>query len=123
MRSESSASSQIENLTSNVRNVALAELEGDAPNNALLIAGNVAAMRAALNVPADCTVDSLKKVHKALIEPSGQSYGGELRDEQVWIGGCHIAHTGPSTLRRDGRECLNFSMTFALFAVAMTSAR
>lgn len=87
LRSESSASSQIENLTSSVRNVALAELSDDAPNNAVLIAGNVVAMRAALDVPAECTVDSLVEVHKALVEPSGQSYGGELRDEQVWIGG------------------------------------
>ena len=48
LRSESSSSSQIERLTSSVRNVALAELSSKAPANALLIAGNVAAMREAL---------------------------------------------------------------------------
>lgn len=96
LRSESSASSQIENLTSSVRNVALAELSDDAPSNAVLIAGNVAAMRAALDVPAECTVDSLKEVHKALVEPSGQSFGGELRDEQVWIGGTPYSPHGAS---------------------------
>lgn len=87
LRSESSASSQIENLTSSVRNVALAELNSDAPSNAVLIAGNVAAMRSALEIPIDCTVDSLREVHKALVQTSGQSFGGELREEQVWIGG------------------------------------
>ena len=45
LRSESSTSSQIERLTSSVRNVALAELSDKAPANALLIAGNLAAMR------------------------------------------------------------------------------
>lgn len=87
MRSESSASSQIENLTSSVRNVALAELGDDAPGNAVLIAGNVAAMRAALEVPAGCAVESVLEVHRALVEPSGQGFAGELRDEQVWVGG------------------------------------
>ena len=96
LRSESSASSQIENLTSSVRNVALAELSDDAPNNAVLIAGNVAAMREALEVPVSCTVESLKRVHKALVEPTGQSFGGELRDEQVWIGGTPYSPHGAS---------------------------
>ena len=41
LRSESSASSQIEHLASSVRNVALAELCSEAPQNARLIAGNV----------------------------------------------------------------------------------
>lgn len=87
LRSESSASSQIENLTASVRNVALAELSQDAPNNAMLIAGNVAAMRVALEIPDDCSVESILDVHRALVAPSGQGYGGELRSEQVWIDG------------------------------------
>lgn len=48
LRSESSSSPQIERLTSSVRNVALAELSDKAPANALIIAGNVAAMREVL---------------------------------------------------------------------------
>lgn len=51
LRSESAASSQIENLASSVRNVALAEVCSDAPHNARLIAGNVAAMRTAFSQP------------------------------------------------------------------------
>lgn len=45
LRSESAASSQIENLTSSARNIALAELSSSAPPNALVIAGNIDAMR------------------------------------------------------------------------------
>lgn len=46
LRSESSSSSQIERLTSSVRNVALAELSDKAPANARLIARNVEIGRA-----------------------------------------------------------------------------
>ena len=45
LRSESSSSSQIERITSSLRNVALVELTDKAPTNELLIAGNVIAMR------------------------------------------------------------------------------
>lgn len=48
LRSESSSSSQIERLTSSIRDVTLAELTDKAPANALTITGNVAAMREAL---------------------------------------------------------------------------
>ena len=87
LRSESSASSQIENLTSSVRNVALAEVSGDAPHNARLIAGNVAAMRAALDLPEELTPAGIQLIHRTLIEPTGESFGGEFRTEQVWVGG------------------------------------
>ena len=87
LRSESSASSQIERLTSSVRNVALAELCEDAPQNARLIAGNVAAMREALASEGDLSLDMILDVHRSLINWSGESFGGELRQEQVWVGG------------------------------------
>ena len=87
LRSESSASSQIEHLTSSVRNVALAELAEDAPLNARIVQGNVAAMRAALSLPAKASVGQIRAIHKALIDPTGASFGGEVRDEQVWVGG------------------------------------
>ena len=41
LRSESAASSQIENLTSSIRNISLAQLSSKAPQNAQLIAGNI----------------------------------------------------------------------------------
>lgn len=87
LRSESAASSQIENLTSNVRNVALAEVCSDAPHNARLIAGNVAAMCTVLSQSGELTSEAIRAVHKPLIDPTGQSFGGEFRTEQVWVGG------------------------------------
>ncbi len=41
LRSESAASSQIENLASSVRNVAIAEISDQAPKNAQLVSGNM----------------------------------------------------------------------------------
>ena len=87
LRSESAASSQIEHLTSSVRNVALAELTDDAPSNARIVQGNVAAMRAALSLVPDTSVSQILSIHKALIDPTGASFGGEVRQEQVWVGG------------------------------------
>ncbi len=87
LRSESSASSQIESLTSSARNVALAELSADAPHNAKLIANNIEAMRAALAFDSPLSVDSILQIHASLVNHRGESYGGTLRREQVWIGG------------------------------------
>lgn len=87
LRSESAASSQIENLTSSPRNIALAELTNDVPHNAQLIAGNIAAMREALSGNGELSIEAILAIHKVLIDRTGQSFGGELRDEQVWIGG------------------------------------
>lgn len=85
LRSESSSSSQIERLTSSVCNVALAELSDKAPANALLIAGNVAAMREALQQDGSISVDSICSIHDTLMAETVERKG--LRDEQVWIGG------------------------------------
>ena len=85
LRSESSSSSQIERLTSSVRNVALAELSNKAPANALLIAGNVAAMREALSQRGVIDIDSICAIHDVLMQGTGEVMG--LREEQVWIGG------------------------------------
>lgn len=87
LRSESAASSQIERLTSSVRNVALAELTDDAPANARIVQGNVAAMRTALSLPPEVSKQRICAVHEALIAPTGETFGGQIRDEQVWVGG------------------------------------
>ena len=85
LRSESSSSSQIERLTSSVRNVALAELTDKAPANALFVAGNVAAMREALGQSGDIGIDSICAIHDVLMRGTREEPG--LRKEQVWIGG------------------------------------
>lgn len=87
LRSESAASSQIERLTASIRNIALAEVSLKAPRNAHLIAGNVFAMREALDLPDELTIEAIARIHEALMAPAGVSFGGAIRQEQVWIGG------------------------------------
>lgn len=87
LRSESSASSQIEHLTSSVRNVALAEVSRDVPRNARLIMGNVAAMREALLLDGPLDLDAILAIHAALMNRDGATFGGKIREEQVWVGG------------------------------------
>jgi len=86
LRSESAASSQIENLTVGARQLAMAELGAPASRNAETVAGNVAAMRAALDLAGGIDVPAILSMHRALMGPRDAS-SGVLRAEQVWIGG------------------------------------
>ncbi len=94
LRSESSASSQIESLTSSVRNVAWAEVSSGAPRNARLIAGNVAAMRTALSHCDEVTPESIQAIHRSLTDPIDQGTGDSFRTEQVWVGGTSYSPHG-----------------------------
>lgn len=113
LRSESSSSSQIERLTSSVRNVALAELSDKAPANALLIAGNAAAMREALGQSGDVSIGSICAIHGTLMKNSHETLG--LREEQVWIGGSPYSPHGASFVPPHAdrvRECLKDLVAF-----------
>ena len=115
LRSESSSSSQIERLTSSVRNVALAELSGKAPANALLIAGNVAAMREALGQSGEIDIDSICAIHDVLMEGTREAKG--LRDEQVWIGGSPYSPHGATFVPPHAnrvRPCLEDLVAFGM---------
>lgn len=92
LRSESAASSQIENLTSSIRNIALAELSEKTPQNAKLIAKNVEAMREALNESNPISILTICEIHKKLMEPL--DYAGMIREQAVWIGGTSISPHG-----------------------------
>lgn len=94
LRSESSASSQIENLTSSARNVALAQVSEKAPQNARIIAGNIEAMNCALGVRGPITPESIRAVHHALMSASGAAFAGQFRQEPVWVGGDSISPHG-----------------------------
>lgn len=114
LRSESSSSSQIERLTSSVRNVALAELSDKAPDNALLIAGNVVAMREALEQAGKIDVASICAIHDALMRDTNEALG--LRNEQVWIGGTPYSPHGASFVPPHAdrvQECLEDVISFA----------
>lgn len=94
LRSESSASSQIENLTSSARNVALAQLSANAPQNARIIAGNIEAMKCALSIQGPVAPESIRAVHRALMGTSEVTFGGQFRQEPVWVGGDSISPHG-----------------------------
>ena len=94
LRSESASSSQIEHLTTNARNLALAEIGLASKQNADLVAGNVRAMRAALELDHDLDATLVLAVHAALLDHSDQDIAGSWRDAQVWIGSGDLSPHG-----------------------------
>lgn len=86
LRSESVASSQIEGLSVSARALAEAEIGESTREKATMIAANVAAMRAAIDLSDRLDADSILAMHAALM--TGQPrIAGKWRGEQVWIGG------------------------------------
>ena len=88
LRSESAASSQIENLTASSRAIAEAELSGgSAKRNAETIVANTAAMQAAIALSETVDADAILAMHRALMAKEPRHTPGEFRAEPVWIGG------------------------------------
>lgn len=87
LRSESSSSSRIENLTSGAKSVALAELGDTRKRNAVQIVGNVAAMNAALEVADHLDAAAVLTMHRALLDRTEPDIAGRWRTAQVWVGG------------------------------------
>lgn len=88
LRSESAASSQIENLTASARAIAEAELSGGiGASNASQVVANTRAMTAAIDLSADLSAGSILAMHDALMRPHDPDIAGRWRTEQVWIGG------------------------------------
>lgn len=94
LRTESASSSEIENLSSGARQIALAELGQHASRNARLIVGNMRAMRAALELSDVIDADAILRMHRALLEHDDPAIAGRWRSQQVWIGGGSL---GPHT--------------------------
>ncbi|RZL75746.1 MAG: Fic family protein [Rhodococcus sp. (in: high G+C Gram-positive bacteria)] len=94
LRTESASSSEIENLTSGARQIALAELGQHASRNARLIVGNVRAMQSALELSDAIDAEAILRMHRALLEHDDQDIAGRWRQQQVWIGGGNL---GPHT--------------------------
>lgn len=86
LRTESVASSRIENLTSSARRIMEAELDGKAAGNAALIVSNVHLMEAAARIELE-SVDDILAMHRILLQDSEPRIAGTLRDQPVWIGG------------------------------------
>jgi len=88
LRTESAASSNIENLTASARAIAEAELPGARTTaNAKVIVANTAAMIAAINLADKIDGDAILAMHEALMRDVDPTSAGRWREEQVWIGG------------------------------------
>lgn len=88
LRSESAASSQIENLTASARAIAEAELPGGkAKHNAEMVVANTAAMQAAIALSDTVDANAILAMHRALMANEPRHTPGEFRTEPVWIGG------------------------------------
>ncbi|MFB4350766.1 Fic family protein [Microbacterium sp. CR_7] len=88
LRTESASSSQIEQLTTSAKQLALAEIDEGDKTNALTVIGNVRAMEAALALSDEISEDSILQMHAALMrhQPGFEHVAGLYRQEQVWIG-------------------------------------
>jgi Fic family protein len=90
LRSESAASSQIENLTASARAIAEAELGPTGRRNAAQIVANVRAMGAAIALADRQDGASILSMHHALMIDTDPAIAGRWRDQQVWIGGGNL---------------------------------
>jgi Fic family protein len=87
LRSESAASSKIENLTASARAIAEAELGPYGGANARQVVANVRAMTAAVALAQDIGAGAILEMHHALLAETDPAIAGRWRQEQVWIGG------------------------------------
>ena len=90
LRSESAASSKIENLTASARAIAEAELLGPSGRNASMVVANQRAMTAAIDLADRIDGDAILAMHEALLKHTDPDIAGRWRDQQVWIGGGDI---------------------------------
>lgn len=90
LRSESAASSRIENLTASARAIAEAVL-GHGGRNASLIVANQRAMSAAIALADNIDARAILDMHDALLRESAPTIAGKWRNEQVWIGGSNFS--------------------------------
>jgi Fic family protein len=104
LRTESTSSSQMENLTVGAKNLALQELGEGGGNNAEVVVGNVRAMEATLSLAERIDATSVKEIHEALLSDSTLMNGsvrvGQYRTDLVWVGGSasgpvHAKHVAP----------------------------
>ncbi len=87
LRSESTSSSTIENLTAGAKAIALAELGSSEGRNATEIVGNVSAMRAALELADQLDGTAIIAMQAALLGTVERGLTGRWRTQQVWTGG------------------------------------
>jgi Fic family protein len=88
LRTESASSSQIENLTTSAKQLALAEIDESEKANAMTVIGNVRAMEAAIRLSRTIDESTVLAMHRELLrhQLGFEEHAGVLRDELVWIG-------------------------------------
>ncbi len=94
LRSESAASSRIENLTASAKTIALAELGVTTRRNATEIVANTSAMQAAIAQADRLDASAILAMHAALLAPHDSNIAGKWRVAPVWIG---ASSYGPHT--------------------------
>jgi Fic family protein len=117
LRSESAASSEIEQVTASAKNIALAELGRSAGKNSRLIVGNVRAMEAAIDLADDLDASTIIAMQSEILHDDQPEHTGGWRDQPVWIGGGysnspHAASFVPPHHERVG-ELMNDLVAFA----------
>ena len=85
-RSESAASSRIENLAASAQSIALAELGDTSKRNASEIVANTNAMTAAIALADRLDATAILAMHAALLDDHDPKIAGNWRTTQVWIG-------------------------------------
>lgn len=86
LRTESAASSQIENLTASAGAIAMADIGDTSRRNAALIAANTTAMLAAIELAEHLNEGTVLKMHDALLGDHDPDIAGRWRQQPVWIG-------------------------------------
>lgn len=96
LRTESTSSSQIENLTVGARQLALAELEQSTSTNATVVVGNVRAMEAALDLADRLDERAVLTMQGVLLsaQPGWDAHAGRYREGLVWVGTSGISPRG-----------------------------
>ena len=95
LRSESAASSRIENLTASARNLGEAELGATDKANAAQVVRNVKTMETALAADDNMDSESVLRMHEALMAGTpDQDVSGQWRRQQVWIGSSVVSPIG-----------------------------
>lgn len=94
LRTESTSSSRIENLTVGARRLARESLDGSQGGNAALVVGNVRAMETALEFARNLSEANILAMHAALLGgcEEWKDRAGRYRDQLVWVG---VSSAGP----------------------------
>jgi Fic family protein len=98
LRTESTSSSNIEQLTTSAKQLALAEIDESSRQNALSVIGNVRAMEAAVDLAERLDASTILAMHRALMEIQfgAARIAGRFREQLVWIGGSKAGPRGAS---------------------------